>query len=45
MAWGVSTVNCWYKSESGRVAQNWPFPLLEFWKRTREVDPADYELI
>ena len=34
----------WYKSESGRVAQNWPFPLLEFWKRTREVDPADYEL-
>ena len=45
MAWGVSTVNSWYKSESGRVAQNWPFPLLEFWKRTREVDPADYELI
>ena len=39
MAWGVSTVNSWYKSESGRVAQNWPFPLLEFWKRTREVDP------
>ena len=26
MAWGVSTVNSWYKSESGRVAQNWPFP-------------------
>jgi 4-hydroxyacetophenone monooxygenase len=45
MAWGVSTVNSWYKSESGRVAQNWPFPLLEFWKRTREVDPADYELV
>jgi 4-hydroxyacetophenone monooxygenase len=45
MAWGVSTVNSWYKSESGRVAQNWPFPLLEFWKRTREVDPADYEVV
>jgi 4-hydroxyacetophenone monooxygenase len=45
MAWGVSTVNSWYKSESGRVAQNWPFPLLEFWKRTREVDAADYELL
>ena len=45
MAWGVSSVNSWYKSESGRVAQNWPFPLLEFWKRTREVDPADYEVV
>ena len=45
MAWGVSTVNSWYKSESGRVAQNWPFPLLEFWKRTRQVDPDDYELV
>ncbi len=30
-----STVNSWYKNASGRVAQNWPFPLLEFWKRTR----------
>jgi 4-hydroxyacetophenone monooxygenase len=42
MVWGVSTVNSWYKSDSGRVAQNWPFPLLEYWKRTREVDPEDY---
>ncbi|MET0459872.1 MAG: NAD(P)/FAD-dependent oxidoreductase, partial [Ilumatobacteraceae bacterium] len=45
MAWGVATVSSWYKSDSGRVAQNWPFPLLEFWQRTREVDPADYELV
>jgi 4-hydroxyacetophenone monooxygenase len=45
MAWGVSTVNSWYKSDSGRVAQNWPFPLLEFWTRTREVDPDDYDVV
>ena len=45
MAWGVSTVSSWYKSESGRVAQNWPFPLLDFWQRTREVDPSDYEVV
>jgi 4-hydroxyacetophenone monooxygenase len=45
MAWGVSTVNSWYKNANGRVAQNWPFPLLEFWKRTREVDLNDYELM
>jgi 4-hydroxyacetophenone monooxygenase len=45
MAWGASTVNSWYKNSSGRVTQNWPFSLLEFWERTREPDPADYELI
>ena len=44
MAWGVSSVSSWYKSESGRVAQNWPFPLLDYWQRTREVDLADYTL-
>ena len=45
MAWGASSVNSWYKSESGRVAQNWPFSLLEFWQQTREVDDADYEML
>ena len=40
MAWGVSKVNSWYKNANGRVTQNWPFPLLEFWKRTREVIPT-----
>jgi 4-hydroxyacetophenone monooxygenase len=44
MAWGHSKVSSWYKNASGRVAQNWPFPLLEFWKRTRHPDPADYTL-
>jgi 4-hydroxyacetophenone monooxygenase len=44
MAWGASTVNSWYKNEKGRVAQNWPFSLLEYWKRTREPNPDDYIL-
>ena len=43
MAWGASRVNSWYKSDSGRVAQNWPFSLLEFWRQTRDVNRADYE--
>jgi 4-hydroxyacetophenone monooxygenase len=42
MAWGASTVSSWYKSPSGRVAQNWPFSLLEYWQQTREVDVDDY---
>ncbi len=45
MAWGAATVNSWYKSESGRVAQNWPFSLLEFWQQTREVNATDYDVL
>ncbi len=45
MAWGWSTVNSWYKNSKGRVAQNWPFTLLEYWQRTREPDAADFELL
>ncbi len=45
MAWGASTVSSWYKSDSGRVAQNWPFSLLEFWQQTRCINSADYELL
>ena len=45
MAWGVSTVNSWYRNAHGRIAQNWPFTLLEYWKRTRETDPDDYSFL
>ncbi len=41
-AWGVSDVNSWYKNEHGRVAQNWPFNVVEYWQQTREPAPADY---
>ena len=45
MAWGISPVNSWYKSPSGRVAQNWPLPLIDYWRQTRRPDPADFELL
>ncbi len=45
MAWGVSTVNSWYKNATGRSAQNWPFSLLEYWQRTREPDLDDFHLL
>ncbi|HEX7168060.1 MAG TPA: NAD(P)/FAD-dependent oxidoreductase [Acidimicrobiales bacterium] len=45
MAWGASSVNSWYKNEHGRVAQNWPFSLLEYWRQTLHPDPDDYELV
>ena len=45
MAWGFSTVSSWYKNDSGRVAQNWPFTLLEYWQRTLRPDPAEFHLL
>ena len=44
-AWGASDVSSWYKNEHGRVAQNWPFNLFDYWQRTRAVDPDDYVLL
>ncbi len=45
MAWGASSVNSWYKNAKGRVSQNWPFSLLEYWQLTQAPDPDDYELL
>ncbi|MBG02440.1 MAG: 4-hydroxyacetophenone monooxygenase [Acidimicrobiaceae bacterium] len=42
MAWGSSSVNSWYKNKSGKITQNWPFSLLEYWDQTREVNPEDF---
>ncbi len=44
MAWGVAKVPSWYRNAKGRVTQNWPFSLWEYWNRTREPDLRDYEL-
>ena len=44
MAWGAANVRSWYKNSQGRVTQNWPFTLLEFWNRTQVPDKSDYTL-
>lgn len=44
MAYGVSGVQSWYKSASGRVTQNWPLTTLEFWNQTRGPVVEDYRL-
>jgi 4-hydroxyacetophenone monooxygenase len=43
MAWGVPQVSSWYKNALGRVSQNWPFPLVDYWQATRQPNPADFE--
>lgn len=42
MAWGSPQVSSWYKNEKGRVAQNWPFLLVDYWEATRQPNPADF---
>ncbi|MGH6873281.1 MAG: FAD-dependent oxidoreductase [Rhizomicrobium sp.] len=44
MAWGVPQVSSWYKNEAGRVSQNWPFPLVDYWSATLKPDPRDFVL-
>ena len=44
MAWGVPQVTSWYKNKKGRVSQNWPWPLVDYWSATRAPNPEDYDL-
>lgn len=44
MAWGAATVNSWYRNATGRVAQNWPFSLLEYWELTRHPVLEEYDV-
>lgn len=44
MAWGAPQVTSWYKNEKGRVSQNWPFALVDYWRATLAPDPKDFVL-
>jgi 4-hydroxyacetophenone monooxygenase len=43
MAWGQPGVTSWYKNAQGRVSQNWPFALVDYWQATRTPNPDDFE--
>jgi 4-hydroxyacetophenone monooxygenase len=45
MAWGVPGVSSWYKNRLGRVSQNWPFAIIDYWKATRAPDPEHFVLL
>ncbi|SDO24193.1 4-hydroxyacetophenone monooxygenase [Cryobacterium flavum] len=45
MAWGASEVSSWYKNKFGRVSQNWPFPLIDYWSATSSVDREAYDSV
>ena len=43
-AWGSPHVSSWYKNEFGRVSQNWPYGLIDYWRATLEPNPDDFVL-
>jgi 4-hydroxyacetophenone monooxygenase len=43
-AWGSPNVTSWYKNEFGRVSQNWPFGLIDYWRATLGPNPDDFVL-
>ncbi len=45
MAWGAADVPTWYKNDKGRVTQNWPFGLVDYWNRTRVPDANDFTFL
>ena len=44
MAWGAPQSHSWYKNALGRVSQNWPFLLVDYWEATLKPNPADFVL-
>ena len=38
----TASCNSWYRTESGRVTNNWPGPLREYQRRTRRPEPDDF---
>ena len=42
-AWGIPEVQSWYKNSEGRVTQNWPFRLVDYWRETHELKKAHFD--
>lgn len=43
-AWGSPNVSSWYKNQFGRVSQNWPYGLIDYWRATLAPNPDDFVL-
>ena len=43
-AWGSPNVTSWYKNEFGRVSQNWPFGLIDYWRASLAPNRDDFVL-
>jgi len=44
LVWGDSGCTSWYKTPQGKIVNNSPWKLADYWDMTREVDLADYTI-
>ena len=44
LVWSHPGMTSWYKNEAGRVTQNWPFALVDYWRATKRPDREDFTL-
>ena len=44
LAWGHPNVESWYKNSGGRVVNNSPYSLQQYWEVTHDLDLNDYHL-
>ena len=44
MTWGAPESTNWYKNATGRVSQNWPFPIVDYWYATRALALEDLSI-
>ncbi|WP_293785213.1 NAD(P)/FAD-dependent oxidoreductase [uncultured Aeromicrobium sp.] len=42
-AWGIPGVSTWYQNQYGRVSQNWPLELADYWELTHRVVEEDFD--
>ena len=45
LAWGHPNVESWYKNSDGRVINNSPFSLQQYWAETHDIDLSAYHLL
>jgi 4-hydroxyacetophenone monooxygenase len=43
--WALPGISNWYKSRSGRITQNSPWTMCEYWHMTKEMNPVDYAFV
>lgn len=44
LAWGHPNVESWYKNSDGRVVNNSPFSLQQYWQETHDMNLDDYHI-
>jgi 4-hydroxyacetophenone monooxygenase len=43
MVWSHKGMTNWYKNSKGRVTQNSPWSMCDYWHMTKDINPTDYQ--